>query len=76
MPQKGFGPGGVPLLPHGSWGAYQRHRKAGEAPCPLCAAANRARSRARYAARGGKPLRRAGRPLAPPSPISSDPPVS
>ncbi len=61
MPQKGQGPHGAPLLPHGSWARYKAHLKAGEAPCEPCAEANRARSRQRYYARGGKPVPEARR---------------
>lgn len=39
------------LQPCGTWAAYKRHKKAGEAPCPECAAACRAQFANRYVAR-------------------------
>ena len=44
----------VPLAECGSEGAYQRHLRAGETPCPACRAANAAAARRRAAKRRGE----------------------
>ncbi len=42
----------------GTWAAYKRHRKAGEAACAACLAAGRARARRYYEANGDEVRRR------------------
>jgi hypothetical protein len=36
--------------PHGSWGAYKRHKRRGEEPCDACAEAARRQWRERHPA--------------------------